>query len=388
MSNMPDFQEYRASLREELLSAYTTVYACLFSPAGTHLLCGTSHGTIAVWQLSKHQVAGRTTLGVSPESGYPRPDYSFKAHSDAVYSLEFAGQDTLLSGSDTDLRVWNWCDIIVNVSACEDGGASTSTTPTPRAHLAPKRRAGPRESCGMRPETNSLSWDAHRGVMYAAGGECSVSVWDVEREALVGQLGGASDYLHCVVAAGSTGQVLASSEDGTVRIWDSKSYKCTGVLDPSRSEARVPTHHDMSAHSASPSPSGSSSGGGGKWISSIAVDGSGNWVACGGGVGFLSVWHLGSRAVTAYMPTQSNTHSLAFWGSEIVSVGNEPYVTEWYMDGRMKKRFLSSNRCLYAIATPSGTSSRVGGEKIATGGQSAVVDLYSDLFARTMSFSV
>lgn len=51
---------------------------------------------------------------------------------------------------------------------------------------------------------------------------------------------------------------------------------------------------------------------GDNWVSCIAFDTTFNFMACGGGTKYISLYHIPSNSVVAYMPSYSNTQTLLF----------------------------------------------------------------------------
>jgi len=66
---------------------------------------------------------------------------------------------------------------------------------------------------------------------------------------------GHTDYLHSVAIRESNCQVVSGSEDGTARIWDCRSGKCTQVVHPVKKKAFENS-----------------------WVSCVAIDASESWL--------------------------------------------------------------------------------------------------------------
>jgi WD40 repeat protein len=81
------------------------------------------------------------------------------------------------------------------------------------------------------------------------------------------------------------------------------------------------------------------------WVSCMDVAASGEYIVCGGGSKFLSLWHLQSASVTATLPTASTPQDVCFTSNNtIMSVGNDPCVYHWNQTtGQMLARLKTSS---------------------------------------------
>jgi WD40 repeat protein len=106
--------------------------------------------------------------------------------------------------------------------------------------------------------------------------------------------------------------VVTGSEDGTVRVWDSR--------DPRESD-------ELTSPVASGTPP--------SWIGAVDIDDGAQWVAAGGGGRYVGMWHLSSRKFVAAMPTCGAVQALAFCGDKLVSGGAEPALYVWSRSGNI-----------------------------------------------------
>jgi WD40 repeat protein len=81
---------------------------------------------------------------------------------------------------------------------------------------------------------------------------------------------------------------LSASEDGTIKQWDVQSGKC------------LHTFENSSSTSSS------------KYISSIDVDSTDNWMIAAGGEKYLTLWNIPTVTIASYMPTSSATNIVQF----------------------------------------------------------------------------
>lgn len=153
----------------------------------------------------------------------------------------------------------------------------------------------------------------------------------------------------------------------TYFIQDPRSAKCTSILDPFQSTK-------SSTKSSSNGISLNS-----RWITSLCLDESDNWLACGIGASGLSnnvnssspssilnghvscVFHSPTQSLSCYLPSPGITQALSFtkedqvcpfilFNSKVLTVGNDPYVYYWKLNGELIMRVLSSSRSLLSIA--------------------------------------
>jgi len=128
----------------------------------------------------------------------------------------------------------------------------------------------------------------------------------------------------------------SGSEDGTVKIWDSRSPACLHTMDPSIKSMAEPTEKKSTSRRS--------------WIGCMAVDDSQSWMVCGGGQHCLFLYHLASLSVTATMPTAGTPQAVAFDSDRIISAGNEKYIYQWSKAGKYKGRAESSSSSVFSIS--------------------------------------
>lgn len=315
-----------------------------------HFLAATSRGVIYVWDLG-HYMSDEYAKDPT-SSNTPPPEFTFQAHENQVYALSFSsgGKDSLLiTGGDTETRVWKWSAIldefrhraselprtsIVHVR----GGPNEDIVPIWRWHNTPLDT----HMMSSISETNDLSNSTHNNHIFAACGDNVVREWDCVTGKLVRCLKSKdtadsvwsgvpknNDYLLTVSYVSEGHQVVAGADSGAVRIWDS------------RQQNPAPTF-ELTPLGKNGQGSGYSSG----WISSLDVDASGNWLICGGGYntslgssprkGHLTMFDLPSRQrVPLDFDVESEVQSVKFsenssgGTTEFFAVGNDPYLRSW-----------------------------------------------------------
>jgi len=123
--------------------------------------------------------------------------------------------------------------------------------------------------------------------------------------------------LHCIAC--KQNQLFTGSEDGTVRLWDTRSIQYIKTLDPFNGAVNTMQN---------------------KWISCMAIDSTEDWLVAGGGNHFLCLWYIPSLTATSWMPVASTPQVVTFDSvtSTILSAGNEPHVYHWKSDGKLERQ--------------------------------------------------
>ena len=126
--------------------------------------------------------------------------------------------------------------------------------------------------------------------------------------------------------------ILSASEDGTIKQWDVNSMKCVHTFE-----------YNNSSNNSS------------KYISSIDVDKTDNWMIAGGGEKYLTLWNLPTMSIASYMPTASATNIVKFIEDDsscrIVSGGNTDSFLFWKITGHyVSKTGTSKAQSIYSIS--------------------------------------
>lgn len=292
---------------KELL--YTTVFCQCFSPCGKFVVACTSFGKIMVFSLA-------AALSSQANKDSYKPVYTFKAHNGgAIYSL--VSTDRLLISAGTDaICAWNWQDIVAK------GAKLIWALEIPNVDRT------------ANPETNSLAIDCQDDTRLFAGcGDNMVHIWDISSGTHLTSLRGHTDYIHSVALRSSAQQCLSASEDGTVRLWDTRAgdREAVHIIEPQKNES-----------CARPKI--------GKWIGCVAVDKADDWMVCGGGPA-LCLWHLRSLSPTTVFATPNTGVNFAmFHDDAIISSGGEPFVSHWSVNGDKRAYVPCSPTSVYHVA--------------------------------------
>ena len=217
------------------------VYTIAVSPNGDYLIAGTSHGKLHTWRLLPPPDAS-DPLSFAP----PKLCGSVQAHGCAIYSLAFApseGGHLVLSGSDEEIRGWRLKDLLAE------------GTPTAMLQLQNPRGELRRGGLGPLSETSALALDPSSGVLYSAAGDGNAYAWDLTAQKCAGRFSGHSDLLHCLSVRSKQQQLLSGSEDGTLRLWDVRTFSSTHVLRPDEPQPGNPNPNPNPSPSPDLSPS-------------------------------------------------------------------------------------------------------------------------------------
>ena len=348
------------------MSRPESVNALAFDPSGTHLVGGTGLGRLHVWVFDASSASGKTP---------PTRKCSVRAHGCSIYALELkptssTGRLMLLSGADEEICGWWWDDVL----AAADGGA----LPAPALRLENARVALRRGALGQLSETSALTVDAASARLYSASGDGNAYVWDLATQSCVATYTGVGEPLHCLTLCKRRGQLVTGGEDGTVRLWDVRSAKCTQALLP-----------DAPPLVTSTTPVGGGGGGGGGWCGCVATDAAETWLVAGWSEGFLCSIDLNTYAAVACLPTAAAPLAACFEpGSDfhLVSIGAEPGLYHWQLTGELETRATCSSPSALGLAIsklPGG-----GDPVIAVGGSAGTVDLFTDTSHRAFTLRV
>jgi len=197
-------------------------------------------------------------------------------------------------------------------------------------------------------------------ILYSASGDNNAYAWDLNSGKIVGKFSGHVDYLHCITQR-PNGQLVTGSEDGSIKLWDSKSQQLLNTINNAGFYSKTSE----------------------KWISCVGIDKSDNWLVCGGGSRCLVTWYLPAMTATAFIPTSGTPQALTFMPDDtILSVGNEQYVYQWEKSGKLMRRVNSNSRSLFSVIVNQPMEYRV----IAVSGTSPLVDVYTSF--GNISFSL
>ena len=125
----------------------------------------------------------------------------------------------VLTGGDDCIKAWD-------VASLTTPGA----TPKMLGSAKPPQQTLGRGSVSEVAETNGLSMNRAGTTFFSANGDGKAYGWDVETMKCTGTFEGHTDYLLCCASQGDNG-LVTGSEDGTVRLWDTRTGKVASAKD-------------------------------------------------------------------------------------------------------------------------------------------------------------
>ncbi|WOK99863.1 hypothetical protein Cni_G08575 [Canna indica] len=361
---------YRKSILQdrELLSrtVFRTAFAPSQNPNPEILVVASSDGSVAAYSLascikatSQHQHSYKIfsqNIRTAPSPSLAEPLHIFQGHKGPAYDLKFyqRGEECILfsCGDDGRLRGWNWKELLKSDILVNREGNSLK----PVLDLVNPQHERPWGALSPIPENNAIAIDEQEGSVFAAAGDACAYSWDVETGKQKVVFKGHTDYLHCVTFRKSNHQVITGSEDGTTRIWDCRNGRCTQVIRPKKNlKSKQPL-----------------------WVSSVAIDSSESWLACGAGSG-LSVWSMLSSECVFSIDSHAPVQDLLFDDNQILAVGAEPILTRFSISGVTLSQIKCAPQSAFSVSHhPSGV--------IAVGGYGALVDVLSQFGSHLCTF--
>jgi WD40 repeat protein len=207
---------------------------------------------------------------------------------------------------------------------------------------------GPRGATSELCEINGLATNSQSNHLYTAAGDNCCYAWDLQTQTCIGKMSGHTDYLHSVTVLPRSQLGITGSEDGSMGIWDLRTFKNVGFCSSAPSSNTLTS---KGGANASPPPSGT-------FVSSVAADESESWVVCGGGAdgprgkvtGQLSTWYLPSRSMTSSIQSPAAVQNAVLHEDEIVSVGSEPVIRHWNRhSGELRTKTRSTPPSIFAV---------------------------------------
>ncbi|KAF3597376.1 hypothetical protein DY000_02020373 [Brassica cretica] len=353
--------EYRESILKEREIQTRTVFRTAWAPNPNPdaFVVASSDGTLAFHSMSS-LVSQSAAFGYSKGEDFmvAVPEGMVRAHEGPAYDVKFYGEDEdalLLScGDDGRVRGWKWRDF----------ADSTENHVKPLLELTNPQHKGPWGALSPMPEINAISVDPQSGSVYTAAGDSCAYCWDMESGKIKMIFKGHSDYLHCLVSRSSASQILTGSEDGTARIWGiflvpisifsyCKTGKCIKVIGCLEKKSRFR-------------------------ISSMALDESESWLACGQGKN-IAVWNLPASECVSTISSPAHVQDVMFDEKQILSVGAEPLLRRFDLNGALLSQIQCAPSSAFSVSLhPTGV--------VAVGGYGGLVDVISQFGSHLCTF--
>ncbi|XP_078432026.1 DWD (DDB1-binding WD40 protein) hypersensitive to ABA 1 [Wolffia australiana] len=363
-----DEEEYRNSILRQREQSAKTVFRAVLSPPwaakSDAIVVASSDGSVSPYSISSCIAAAYPRQGISrnakdresvpalenaSEQLLVQPLRLNRAHAGPAYDIKFygRGEDSLLLSCGDDGRIcgWRWKDFL-------DQDQTLSTI----FNLVNPQSSGPWGALSPIPETNSIATNAQQGSIFSAAGDGNAYCWDMETEKVRVTFKGHKDYLHCVAARSSCNQIITGSEDGTTRIWDCRTGKCTQLIYPGKgATSKVPS-----------------------WVSCIAVDTSESWMVCGTGSN-LSVWSLPSFECIWSIDSSFPLQDVSFHESQILAVGSSSALTRYNIGGKVISQIHCAPKSAFSVSSHSSGL-------VAVAGYGGLVDVISEFSSHLCAF--
>ncbi|EDV22660.1 uncharacterized protein TRIADDRAFT_59146 [Trichoplax adhaerens] len=221
--------------------------------------------------------------------------------------------------------------------------------------------------CGILDRIVGYKWSEildKENILYCGCGDGRIYGYDLKSGHNKCSMVGHEDSIHSIVLDPQSKACISSSEDGSVRFWDNRKPSQIAIIEPYK-------HQQLSHH------------GGGKWISAMATDTDGNWMACGGATG-LSIWHLQSRTLTSSCnDITACVRDVVFYDGNFITVGDNHHVTHTTINGEVTATIPTSSSPNFAIQINENLNSK---PVLCTAGNSIMIDIFINFFYKTTSF--
>ncbi|XP_026747651.1 THO complex subunit 6 [Trichoplusia ni] len=284
---------------------YNTVLSQTLSPCGKYLVAGNIYSQIAIFDLDRilNPVVELLT------SDYNKPKHIHTLESGHQICSLASSEKFLIVGTVNEIYGWDW----------KNAASSKLSKPSWVIRI-------PSQSPLEQTDVNSLWLSEDEARLYAGCGDNNVYVFNMEDGKLVSTFKGHTDYIHSV--SGKNQQLITASEDGTVKLWDSRTGSSHNKLEP-HTNSKV-SRPDV-----------------GKWMGSAAIGD--DWIVCGGGPR-VALWHLRSLdAVTVFDIPDHGIHVSFFHDDCVIAGGAAKYLYQLTYSGEVKVELPVSATTVYSV---------------------------------------
>ncbi|KYQ89128.1 WD40 repeat-containing protein [Tieghemostelium lacteum] len=412
-------------IQKECEQRETIVIDMVFSLCGNYLVACNNFGCVNVWDLKESLHPNEIQQHVTNENGYSdqpnpfvnifntqqqqqqqqqpngsssynnmifKPSLSFLADStkSPINKLFFYSEELLVSSGDSDIMVWNWTKI---KNLIGEPGQRINVSDIKQiliCNLNSPRIEGIKGHLPERAEINGLDSDGR--FLYFACGNNNAYSCDLSTLKIVNTYQGHQDYVLSIKYNSTFNQIITSSEDSTVRIWDPNSSQTTSILNPfyklSYDMSDINNNSNSNTNSSSNNNNNSNdndfklppflstektkkSSNFNQWCGPLDLDETGNWLVVGGST--LSLWYLGRlNTMVANLPADDCIHSVLVNKDQILACGSEGTVNYYSPEGRLQMKVPSTSKILYSLAHNPKKSNQI----LATGGSSPLINIY------------
>ncbi|GIL42850.1 hypothetical protein Vafri_703 [Volvox africanus] len=438
-----DLQSYACSILKNRIERFSTVYACCFITASEAalaagsvdisgngqaatdmLLTANSTGEIRLYRLPD-LVQKWTTGSVSAVSLLQSPEVScsscWLAHQGPAYCLAKAQAGTdlmvLSGGDDGYVRGWRLSDVMQHLQMREPQKVGNSASGTvqcaqpgqqqpqkavealrgketsqaaPIAFLAARlpRAESPMAASSLPPAVQALAPGSINGnstVVFAGCSDGGVYCLDLSSGAVSSPSGAGHVAAVLAMDLHEPSSCLATgSEDGTVRLWDSRlglrggtagGGRCVRVLDSAAGREVAGGGGGTEVLQCLRNPP----------VTCLRFEPSGSWLLCGqggsgaagGGIGSLSLWNLSMAQRARQAPTNFVPQAMAVQPAELLVVGSEAALSRYSLALEGPTLQPLATRSVFALDVHPLTGA------VAVGGVGASLELLSKYGKRT-----
>ncbi|RDD37182.1 THO complex subunit 6-like protein [Trichoplax sp. H2] len=331
--------KYEKAILAERMDMYGVVYSLCYSPCGKLLAAGDNFGRIFIFQLES---ALNSTVLAKEKEIIKR---IIQVHSGPIYALT-STSTYLVCGILDRIVGYKWSEILDK----DIHEVWKIYIPSSKQYKSA--------------QVNSLVWNEEENILYCGCGDGRIYGYDLKSGHNKCSMVGHEDSIHSIVLDPQSKACISSSEDGSVRFWDNRKPSQIAIIEPYK-------HQQLSHH------------GGGKWISAMATDADGNWMACGGATG-LSIWHLQSRTLTSSCnDITACVRDVVFYDGNFITVGDNHHVTHTTINGEVTATIPTSSSPNFAIQINENLNSK---PVLCTAGNSIMIDIFINFFYKTTSF--
>jgi THO complex subunit 6 len=247
---------------------------------GSTLVASSNTGKIYLWQ------------------NFNSTNSSWDAHVGPIYSL-CSNDSILISGGTDSIKLWQWSDVIAFCT--QEGSAPPEPFHTFQADTS------------LKGTVNALVENG--GILFGAMGKDCYE-WDLSSCSVSQKFEGHAQSILSLKMKSDT-SLFSGSEDGSLRIWDTRTGSTQYILDCEKASVVSEFSSKNSNHIS-------------------AIDINGDWLVCGGGIGIHS-WYLPAMQYSSYIPIPG-VQSLIYHKNEIISggIGNlqESNLYSWSQEGK------------------------------------------------------
>jgi hypothetical protein len=128
---------------------------------------------------------------------------------------------------------------------------------------------------------------------------------------------------------------MTAGQQSTIKLWDLKKNKIEKYIHAFDGKVTDTENSEFSS----------------KFISTINLDSSKNYMVCGGGSTYSTIWNLSSLTISSVLPTSSFTNDSMFTEDKLITVGNEKYIYIWEKNGVLSHRLDSGLKEIFSISS-------------------------------------